>query len=109
MKITPIIASLSKPTYKQFFRDITGYQEILSQIHQVDPELSICLSGGTDQCIPGRSPAYRLGICVPSGKLIKGLPNHPLCVPPNRRVTLAATPLINSGWIDCYELGFSDL
>jgi phosphoglycerate dehydrogenase-like enzyme len=40
MKITPIIASLSQPTYKQFFRDITEYQEILSQIHPVDPELS---------------------------------------------------------------------
>jgi len=39
MKINPVVASLSQPLFKQFFRDITGYQDILTQIHQVDPEL----------------------------------------------------------------------
>jgi phosphoglycerate dehydrogenase-like enzyme len=40
MKIPPVIASLSQPTYQQFFRDIVEYQEILSQIHLAEPELS---------------------------------------------------------------------
>ncbi len=39
MKITPVIASLSQPTFNQFFQDISEYPEILSQIHPVNPEL----------------------------------------------------------------------
>jgi phosphoglycerate dehydrogenase-like enzyme len=40
MKITPVIASLSQSTFKQFFRDITDFRNILDQIHRVEPELS---------------------------------------------------------------------
>jgi phosphoglycerate dehydrogenase-like enzyme len=40
MKITPVIASFSQPNFNQFFRDISEFPEILSQIHRVEPELS---------------------------------------------------------------------
>jgi phosphoglycerate dehydrogenase-like enzyme len=40
MKIPPVIASFSQPTFNQFFRDISEFPEILSQIHRVEPELS---------------------------------------------------------------------
>jgi phosphoglycerate dehydrogenase-like enzyme len=39
LNITPIVASLSQPTFIQFFRDISEYPETLSQIHPVNPEL----------------------------------------------------------------------